>query len=372
MTEYRRTYPSGGALALFRYDRVEGRDAATGERLWGLETTFAGRPAANGESWFFGVQRPGSNDPAVNAYNLTTGRRRWASDDLSRGLPHSAFPRPTFGGTRPAADDGGVVALLRGWFPDDAAERPPRATDVAVTHLDAATGSVRWRTRLPDRAPTEELLAALLPQHVVAHNGAETVGIARDTGRVAWRVPSPLAAELEPLSADRAAVLARSSGGWSLTAYEAATGTRAWTCGLAAEGQERALAVQKDRIAAQFEKAGLAGEPHAGTVALIDGASGRLLWSVTPDAALSRQVSWPIGVAFLPDGRVAAGYQSTGPSTWTVFLLDPTTGETVWQRRLKDALQEVVVTGAGLLLLHESGYGHGHDRLTAVIPPSGS
>src|SRR5438034_1316119 len=50
--EYRRTLLQGGVSACFRNDRVTGREAATGRRLWEVQGALEGHAAADAERWF--------------------------------------------------------------------------------------------------------------------------------------------------------------------------------------------------------------------------------------------------------------------------------------------------------------------------------
>jgi outer membrane protein assembly factor BamB len=368
VAEFRRLMIRSNVTALLREDGVEARDAGTGQSLWSRALSLEGRPAADPERWYFGTRGNGPVSIRVNACDLRTGEGRWRSPALAGEGPRSASPRPGLERSRLWAAQGCVLVVMRGWCPQDSHERPPAGVRAEIYCLDAARGGIRWRRAIPDYEPVAEAQPIIAGGGAVVHDGRELIAFDLATAAERWRRPAPVPRETLPLAGAGLLLVLPNGTGWLLRALNAADGSERWHRPLAATGVEINVDASGPRIVVQYERSGVGGSTVA-SVAALDAQSGAVEWQVVPEPALESQVTWPLGLAVSPDGRLIAGYQTSNPTAYLVCALSLGDGSQVWRHPTADPLQEMGLAEGGLLLLHESGYGRGRDRLSAVRLP---
>jgi outer membrane protein assembly factor BamB len=184
-------------------------DASSGSRLWGGEEPnafdFAARVAAGGGRAY------AIYNSELRALDLRTGRVRWTYD-VDDGTGRSVNSRPIVG-----AD---VVFVV---------------TPSALVAIDAAYGSVRWRTPLalfplfPVGAGVELIgdVLAVLTEHDDGR-GVLVRGLDAATGAERWTVPSTGPAALwRPYGADGRLYVSTDAG--PTACYDAVTGDLRWS-----------------------------------------------------------------------------------------------------------------------------------------------
>lgn len=363
---------SGSRVAVLDTDHLSVADLAGGAVLWRQDLEIEGHAAADGERLFLGHRDEEGGALRVRALDFGTGSPAWESKPLVTARS-AGFPRPGLTGSRLAAGDGSVVAVVRGWVPERVDEAPPARVSDLVVCLDPATGRERWRKAFPVANGRLEPLPAAASSQVVVHDGAALLGLDATSGEERWRQPSPRP-ELAAAASGTVYTLARVGAAWDLRAFRLPTGTPAWQRALPAAGQERALAAGAPRagiVVLQHEQPGPRGLPVAAVTALAP-QDGRPLWTVTPDPSLAAQVSWPVALSLLPGGDVAVGYQTSNPTSYWAYVLRAPDGQTASKWQAPDPLEELLATPAGALwavLARESGYGMGEDRLTLLRMP---
>jgi outer membrane protein assembly factor BamB len=368
VAEYRTMVVGAGVAACLRDEGVEAVELATGRRLWTAATEeVEGRAAADDERVVIGRRR--GRELRVLAFGLADGGRRWISADLGLLRGARGFPRPALTGSWLAAGAGAVVVVVRGWHPESVRDQPPPGVAAALVCLDAPTGRERWRAMVPDAAPAGAALPVIAGGTVVLHDGDALTGWDLGSGAARWRQPAPVPVEARRLGGDGVCTLTRRHHRWALAAYAAADGSPRWHCELPAASNERALAISTTLVLLQHETAAATGADRAALVTAVDPGTGRVRWSLTPDPALTGQVTWPLGVATLSGGRAAAAFQTSDPTAYPLYLCQPTTGRTTWRWSAPDSLQELAAGPGDTVLVHLSGYGFGYDRLMALRPP---
>lgn len=258
--------------------RVEGRDVATGERVWhadpgdgvsvdtapalgcgavfaaGLNETVAFDLADGTELWRAdaGGGREGPGSPTVvddtvyvpgsglTALDAESGEQRWSAgvDHSIQGVAVADRPYAGVGSN----GEGGVVAFTMAgelwWQATDVGPvySPPAVADGTVyaatksgtvAALDAADGSVRWRASMPDAVYQPPAIADELVV-VGAGNGERAVAFDAATGDRRWTFETGVSKAAPVVLGDRVLVAGANTGIWAL---DPATGEELWYSG---------------------------------------------------------------------------------------------------------------------------------------------
>jgi outer membrane protein assembly factor BamB len=214
--------------------------------------------------------------------------------------------------------------------------------------LERETGNTAWTNRAG--TPWPLLLA---PSLVVAVNTMEVVGIARQTGDTAWRIPLPSASVARGIAAAGLVLVPLENG--AIVALQAADGMTAWTCRL------EDLAAPVSLTADEGSVYVTAGNSRVAAVAL---ASGQLRWDRTLAGTLSPPAAGK--------NRVFVGSTSNA-----FFALDAATGRIEWDWKpqmiggdiLGSAVDGDLTFFIGLdNLLHAVNRGNGNQRWKQPTP----
>ena len=298
-------------------------DAATGSKLWGVQSAFNGRPVLGGGA-VYTADRTSSPVPR----DLRTGRKRAPlSGRISDGL--AVYDRGTLYGPSP---DGKLHAL------------------------DTVSGACLWRA--PDRLP-----AAAVPPQITATTvfavfgeapagsgseprpGGHVLALDPATGRPRWLRPAQTPDIQQWTATDLAVYLVQRVGVHSrLAALDAETGAPLWDYALHDEPTAAPLVAEGTLY--------LAG--RAGHVYAIQATTGRALWVTSP----GRRITAP---PILSHGLVLVG--SWDPDR--LSALDARTGEQVWSKPGSGAFASApVVDGSTVWAAHRAGVLQAWDVVT--------
>jgi len=175
-----------GATVVAGDGDVFGFDCTTGALKWRFRSVEDDVPGRFVGASPDGLVLTGSRSGRVYAVDAETGALRWTSPTLG---DHVLVYPPATAGEDDVTDDQGTIAVTYADF-----SGTPRTKTGGVVLLDAAHGSVRWRTEFPD--PGHGIGAAGVgppalagPIVAAASSDGTVYGFDRSSGAIVWSLP---------------------------------------------------------------------------------------------------------------------------------------------------------------------------------------
>lgn len=259
--------------------------------------------------------------PDVSRRNASTGAVVWSTNIAAAGSVSSVLTTPAY--------DHGIVVAATSWS---------RSRDT-LTALNATTGAVLWKRRLPGLVSSSP--STLNGVVYVGIGDNEVMAVRLTTGSVAWAWKTAISnyGLVSSPTTDGKGVYFSTDGGTHVWALNAATGTQRWALAL-----DSGNGYTVDGLSVSV----LAGRVYAGNVAgfvySINAATGAIVWRVDVGGPVWRAViAMPQAILTLPE--------EANNDEDQVTALSPADGHVLWNYKVAGDVSTGLATANGVVYL---------------------